>query len=729
MTPDELRLERILAFALEQLGLDAVYMWEFRDGWQQCRACIGASASFRVAPEDVLAGHNSYSHQMATGRLPNLICDARTEARIVSWADIGAYVGVPIRHQDGMLWGALAGVSHAPRPDLDQSAVDTLSLLADLVVFDAEEHSRRETTRRDIEDFIIGGGFEVAYQPVIDMGTGDCIGLEALARFPEPYHMPPRTFGAAERVGLGVELEVAVARRALEILPALSPGQLLALNVSPAALLNCEVWEGMWRDGTLPLARLVVEVTEHAAVSAYASLRGELQPLRERGLRIAVDDAGAGYASLRHILELRPDFIKLDRWLIDGLAEDRARRVAVGSFVALARELGAGVIAEGIERPEDLAAVSELGIDLAQGYLLGRPTSDRDTIAEWCASRGGAALPEADMPGSPGRTWVGYTTASRPAGDSLEGVHPLRLGPDTGPARVDVTVGRELARLEADRRLSQRLAAVGQLAAGIAHEINTPLQFVGDSVSFLRDAVAEMLVLTDLYRDALSSETPGPLEQHRRAIQQAEQDADLDYLRERIPGAFDRTVDGIARVRSIVQAMKRFSHVGAGDAAAADVNEGLRTTLVVCRNEYKYVADVDLDLNPLPDLVCNISELNQVFLNLIINAAQALEEQVEQGAERGKIMICSRKRGDTIQIEVADTGPGIPSGLLDRIYDPFFTTKPIGKGTGQGLALALAIINRHGGTLECASAPGQGTTFTITLPLQVSSAPSLTPAA
>jgi EAL domain-containing protein (putative c-di-GMP-specific phosphodiesterase class I)/nitrogen-specific signal transduction histidine kinase len=729
MTPDQLRLERILAFALDQLRLDAVYIWEFRDGRQQCRACTGATASFRIAADEVL--QNSYSQQMASGTLPKLIRDVSTEARVAEMeitarAGIGAYVGVPIRHQDGVLWGALAGVSHRPRPDLDQSAVETLALLADLVVFDAEEHSRRETTRRDIERFITHGGFEVAYQPLVDLRTGDCIGLEALARFPEPYHVPPQTFGAAERVGLGIELEVAVVRRALEILPALSPGHLLALNMSPTALLSCEPWEALWRDGMLPLSRLVVEVTEHAAVSAYAGLRRELQPLRERGLRIAVDDAGAGYASLRHILELRPDFIKLDRWLIDGLAEDGARRVAVGSFVALARELGAGVIAEGIERPEDLEAVRELGIDAAQGYLLGRPSSDQDLIAAWCVSGGGASFAGKNVLGSSERSGVD-DTAARWLADVGRDFVRTRGGAGSGPAGVDGTVGRELDRLEADRRLSQRLATVGQLAAGIAHEINTPLQYVGDSVSFLRDAVSDMLALTDLYRDALYDETSASLEQRRRSMQEAERDADLEYLRERIPGAFDRTVDGIARVRSIIQAMKRFSHVGPGDAAApADINEGLQTTLVVCRNEYKYVADVTVDLQPLPELVCNISELNQVFLNLIINAAQALEEQVEQGAERGKITIRTRTLGGNIQIEVTDSGPGIPAGLLDRIYDPFFTTKPIGKGTGQGLALALATVNRHGGTLECVSSPGRGTTFTITLPLQASPAPSLT---
>ncbi|MHB1572194.1 MAG: sensor histidine kinase, partial [Solirubrobacteraceae bacterium] len=210
-----------------------------------------------------------------------------------------------------------------------------------------------------------------------------------------------------------------------------------------------------------------------------------------------------------------------------------------------------------------------------------------------------------------------------------------------------------------------------------------------------------------------------------RQLRDAEQQADVDYLRERIPAAFDRTADGIARVRSIVQAMKRFSHAGGTEVAPADLNEALQTTLVVCRNEYKYVADVTVDLEPLPEVVCNIGELNQVFLNLIINAAQAIEEQVERGAARGQITIRSRRLAHKVRIEIADTGPGIPPALLDRIYEPFFTTKPPGRGTGQGLALALATIQRHAGVLECDSVQGKGTTFAITLPLALDSVTSL----
>jgi signal transduction histidine kinase len=404
-----------------------------------------------------------------------------------------------------------------------------------------------------------------------------------------------------------------------------------------------------------------------------------------------VDDVGAGYASLRHVLELRPDFIKLDRWLIDGVAEDGDRRAAVSAFVALAGELGSTVIGEGVERPEDLQALRELGLDAAQGYLLGRPTSDRDAILRWCAGEAPSVRKEARLPAASGST-------------------------PEGSERKALETERE--RLELDRRVSHRLEAVGQLAAGIAHEINTPLQFVGDSVTFLQHAVDELLELTWLYRETLYGEAPMPVEHRRRIMREAEERADVDYLCERIPIAFARTADGIARVRSIVQAMKRFSHASSTESAPADINEAIETTLAVCRNEYKYVATVALELGELPAVTCNIGELNQVFLNLIINAAQALEEKVSDSGELGLIRISTRVIGSEVQIEIADDGPGIPRQLQERIYEPFFTTKEVGKGTGQGLALALSTIERHGGSLKCVSEPGQGATFTIRLPLE-----------
>jgi PAS domain S-box-containing protein len=294
-------------------------------------------------------------------------------------------------------------------------------------------------------------------------------------------------------------------------------------------------------------------------------------------------------------------------------------------------------------------------------------------------------------------------------------------------ASTDVTdrilIEHERERMDMERRVSHRLEAVGQLAAGIAHEINTPLQFVGDSVVFLREAVDDLLILAGRYRELLWIDEPLKLGQRREIMQDAEEHADIDYLLERIPAAFERTADGVARVREIVQAMKRFSHPSSGEIAAEDLGEAIQTTLAVCRNEYKYVAEVELALGDVPPVPCNLGEINQVLLNLVINAAQAIGEQrdaADEGAEPplGRIRISTSVDGDYAVIQVEDDGPGIPAELQERIYEPFFTTKEVGKGTGQGLALARTTVARHDGLLECESAPGQGTTFRIRLPLK-----------
>jgi two-component system NtrC family sensor kinase len=281
-----------------------------------------------------------------------------------------------------------------------------------------------------------------------------------------------------------------------------------------------------------------------------------------------------------------------------------------------------------------------------------------------------------------------------------------------------IELDRERDQLEMERRVSQRLEAVGQLAAGIAHEINTPLQFVGDSVTFLRDAVDDLLILTGLYRESLFHEADVPAHERQRAMAEAEEEADVEYLIESIPRAFTRTEDGIERVRTIVQAMKRFSHASATEVAKADINDALQTTLAVCRNEYKYVAEVRTDFGELPLVTCNIGEVNQLFLNLVLNAAQAIAEKVADSGELGRLSVRTRVDGGDVVVTIEDDGPGIPPEIRERIYEPFFTTKEVGKGTGQGLALARTTIERHRGSLTCDTEVGRGTTFTVRLPVR-----------
>jgi PAS domain S-box-containing protein len=294
---------------------------------------------------------------------------------------------------------------------------------------------------------------------------------------------------------------------------------------------------------------------------------------------------------------------------------------------------------------------------------------------------------------------------------------PLRVGPsETGVVVVfrDVTElkQRQLRQIEGSH--DQKLEALGRLSAGLAHEINTPIQFVGDNTRFLAEACQTMLELLLVYRECLGPNA-GELswDERRQRAESAEAKADIEYLAEEMPGAVEQSLEGIDRVASLVRAMKAFSYKDTKEHSYADINEGIRTTVIVARNEVKYVADVVLDLDELPDVLCNLGDLNQVFLNLLVNAADAMLE----GGERGRITVSTRVEGSTVVIRFADNGIGIPEEIHKTIFDPFFTTKEVGKGTGQGLALALAVCEKHGGTIEVQSEVGVGTEFILTLPI------------
>ena len=277
----------------------------------------------------------------------------------------------------------------------------------------------------------------------------------------------------------------------------------------------------------------------------------------------------------------------------------------------------------------------------------------------------------------------------------------------------------ERERLQGELLLAQRLEAVGQLAAGVAHEINTPIQYVSDSVHFLQGAFDDLMPML-----ARIQPLAGLLEHAGEAaaateLRQGWDTADGDFIVEQIPRAFTRSLEGLERVASIVRAMKAFAHPGTESKAPADLNDALTSTVIVCRNEYKYVADVETSFGELPPVVCQLGELNQVFLNLVVNAAHAIGERIEGTDERGKICIETRHCDGVAIIRISDTGTGIPAHLTEKIFDPFFTTKPVGKGTGQGLTIARSIVVKHGGTLTFESERGRGTTFEIRLPARI----------
>lgn len=286
--------------------------------------------------------------------------------------------------------------------------------------------------------------------------------------------------------------------------------------------------------------------------------------------------------------------------------------------------------------------------------------------------------------------------------------------------RLRAELAKETAlreRLEKEISLSQRLDAVGQLAAGVAHEINTPVQYVGDSVHFLRNAFDDLTGLVAKYKAICRAYSTD--ESLLAELGAAEEASDLEYLEEQIPKAFDRIFDGTERVATIVRAMKEFAHVDSREMRAADLNKALGNTLTMARNEYKYIADVETKLGDIPPVVCHIGDLNQVFLNLVVNAAHAIGDVYEKTQNKGKITIATTREGDHVVVAITDTGCGIPEAIRARIFEPFFTTKPAGKGTGQGLAISRSIIvERHSGAFTFESTVGEGTTFFIRLPIE-----------
>lgn len=262
-------------------------------------------------------------------------------------------------------------------------------------------------------------------------------------------------------------------------------------------------------------------------------------------------------------------------------------------------------------------------------------------------------------------------------------------------------------RMETELRLAQRLEAIGQLAAGVAHEINTPLQYVSDSLSFTRESMAALVDATVKLK-AQAGDSP--------AVTQIAQDADLDYLAAEIPNSFDQLESGIARVSKIVRAMRELVHPGSRTESRADLNHALQNALAVTAAAYKLVADVQTDFGDLPDVLCFPNDLNQVFLNLIVNAAHAMEDAPDK--TRGTLGIRTYVDGRDVVIAVSDTGCGIPEANRGRVFDVFFTTKEVGRGTGQGLAIARSIVvDRHHGALTFDSVVGRGTTFYVRLPI------------
>jgi PAS domain S-box-containing protein len=279
----------------------------------------------------------------------------------------------------------------------------------------------------------------------------------------------------------------------------------------------------------------------------------------------------------------------------------------------------------------------------------------------------------------------------------------------------DVTERRQLAD---DLRQAQQMEALGQLAGGIAHEINTPIQFISDNLSFLSDILGPVLKAVGGSLNAAArlraGEDPGDV---AALLEQIAQDADLDFVAAEAPTALSQSQEGLERVATIVRAMKAFGRPDPSEPEPTDINRLVADAITVAGNEIKYVADVTADLGARQTVMCFPGAISQVVLNLLVNAAHAVGESQARTGERGHIGVKTWAEAHRVVIAVSDTGPGIPADVLPRIFQPYFTTKPFGQGTGQGLAMAWAtVVNRHGGQIDVSTSEA-GTTFTLSLPL------------
>ena len=392
-------VDQLLDIARRHLGMDVAWVSKFSADTQVFESVAEAVPGLGPVPGSTEPLQGSYCVRVLDGRLPAVVPDARADPRtrdlaVTDSLHIGAYVGVPLQVRSGETRGMLCCVARSGQRLVSEEDLRLLELVGEVIGLllaaekDPDEVSLEQADRRRIRDVIAGESTEHALttvlQPIVDLKTGALWGFEALARFGPDGGNPSRWFGEAERMGLRCQLETAAARSALARRDELPPGVKLAVNVSPDVLAQGYLDADL--DGT-DLRDVVVEVTENAAVADYAALKKVLEPHRARGLEIAVDDAGAGYASFLHIVRLRPEVIKVDLTLIRDIDSDPVRQSLVVSLVSFAAMTGSVLVAEGVETRDELDMLASLGVPSAQGFLLGRPEPD---------------LPALDLPLLPG---------------------------------------------------------------------------------------------------------------------------------------------------------------------------------------------------------------------------------------------------------------------------------------------------------------------------------------
>lgn len=372
-------IERVLAAVRGHLGLEIAFVSRYVDGGERELTHVSTDlplpmgAGFREPVEQ------SYCWHILEGRLPELIQDPADHPftkglAITDFLPVGCHLNVPLRLSDGRVWGSFCALGRVPDRTLGERDLNVVRAFASLAAERIEASMAAEMAlaevRAQIEDMLDGHAITIFHQPIHDLSTGEPVGVECLARFPNTTRRGPDVwFEDAERVGLGVELEMAAVRAALETLGHLPPGKYAAINVSPATILSGALDQALVGVDT---GRLIIEVTEHQQVADFAVLARKLVALKDK-VRIAIDDVGTGYSGLRHIVDLKPDILKMDMSLTRDIHRDPARRALTGALVQLARDIGCKLVAEGIETAEERDTMAQLGVDLGQGYLFARP--------------------------------------------------------------------------------------------------------------------------------------------------------------------------------------------------------------------------------------------------------------------------------------------------------------------------------------------------------------------
>ena len=383
-------VDAIVAAAQSHLGMEVAFLSRFTRDEQQYVATTGPAETFGVAPGGAAPLAATYCARMVRGDLPHAITDAARDPRVnampaTAEREIGAYVGVPVRMPDGEAYGSLCCLSHAAQPSIDDRDVDFLRVLAAVLAGeldrDAARNDRRRAAATGVAAVLRRDAVEICFQPILRLRDGQVVGVEALTRFEDrpPSRPPDSWFADAWEMGAGLDLELLAVRSAIAAGDELPDSVYLAVNVDPRTVVApafAAALEGRERG-----RRTLVELTEHSLVDGYEPLRAAMLRLRRAGVRFAIDDVGAGYAGLSHIVQLAPDAIKLDRALIGGLARDAARRALVTAAVAFAAGTGVRLIVEGVEHADDLDVLRDLGVGYVQGFLLGRPGTLADALA------------------------------------------------------------------------------------------------------------------------------------------------------------------------------------------------------------------------------------------------------------------------------------------------------------------------------------------------------------